>query len=68
MNLGRLVHLSYSTLVHSGDDWDLMEHSLRSLRAEGESRVSPTNQSFGLSLRLAPLSAEARSRTGPCKG
>jgi hypothetical protein len=58
MNLGRLGHLSYSTLVHPGDNWELMEHSLRTFVPQVKARVSP-NQPFGLSLRLAALSAEA---------
>ena len=58
MNLGRLGHLSYSTLVHPGDNWELMSHSLRTYVPRVKARVSP-NQPFGLSLRLAALSAEA---------
>jgi len=58
MNLGRLGHLSYSTLVHPGDNWELMEHSLRTYVPKVKARVSP-NEPFGLSLRLAALSAEA---------
>ncbi len=58
MNLGRLGHLSYSTLVHPGDNWELMSQSLRTFVPQVKVRVSP-NQSFGLSLRLAALSAEA---------
>ncbi|HEY7333235.1 MAG TPA: metabolite traffic protein EboE [Bryobacteraceae bacterium] len=58
MNLGRLGHLSYSTLVHPGDNWELMSHSLRTYVPQVKARVSP-NQPFGLSLRLAAPSAEA---------
>jgi hypothetical protein len=58
MNLGRLGHLSYSTLVHPGDNWELMSQSLRTYVPRVKARVSP-NQPFGLSLRLAALSAEA---------
>jgi hypothetical protein len=58
MNLGRLGHLSYSTLVHPGDNWDQMSHSLRTFVPQVKARVSP-NQPFGLSLRLAAPSAEA---------
>ncbi len=58
MNLGRLGHLSYSTLVHPGDNWELMEHSLRTYVPQVKARVSP-NEAFGLSLRLAAPSAEA---------
>src|SRR6202167_3618645 len=58
MNLGRLGHLSYSTLVHPGDNWELMSHSLRTFVPQVKARVSP-NQPFGLSLRLAAPSAAA---------
>jgi hypothetical protein len=58
MNLGRLGHLSYSTLVHPGDNWEQMSHSLRTYVPRVKARVSP-NQAFGLSLRLAAPSAEA---------
>jgi hypothetical protein len=57
MNLGRLGHLSYSTLVHPGDNWESMSHSLRTYVPRIKARVSP-NQPFGLSLRLAASSAE----------
>jgi len=57
MNLGRLGHLSYATLVHPGDNWEMMENSLRTYVPKVKARVSP-NQPFGLSLRLAALSAE----------
>ena len=56
MNLGELGHLSYSTLVHPGDDWDAMSHSLRTFVPQVKARVSP-DQPFGLSLRLAAPSA-----------
>ena len=57
MNLGRLGHLSYSTLVHPGDNWELMSHSLHTYVTKVKARVSP-NAPFGLSLRLAAPSAE----------
>jgi hypothetical protein len=57
MNLGRLGHLSYSTLVHPGDNWEAMSHSLRTYVPQVKARVSP-NQPFGVSLRLAAASAE----------
>jgi hypothetical protein len=57
MDLGRLGHLSYSTLVHPGDNWEQMSHSLRTFVPQVKARVSP-NQPFGLSLRLAAPSAE----------
>jgi hypothetical protein len=58
MNLGRLGHLSYSTLVHPSDNWELMSQSLRTFVPQVKARVSP-NQPFGLSLRLAAPSADA---------
>jgi hypothetical protein len=61
MNLGRLGHLSYSTLVHPGDNWELMSHSLRTYVPRVKARVSP-NQPLGLSLRLAASSAELLAR------
>jgi hypothetical protein len=57
MNLGRLGHLSYSTLVHPSDNWELMSHSLRTFVPQVKARVSP-HEPFGLSLRLAAPSAE----------
>jgi hypothetical protein len=57
MNLGRLGHLSYATLVHPGDNWEMMEQSLRTYVPKVKARVSP-NEPFGVSLRLAALSAE----------
>lgn len=57
MNLGRLGHLSYATLVHPGDNWELMSNSLRTYLPRVKARVSP-NEPFGLSLRLAAPSAE----------
>jgi hypothetical protein len=61
MNLGHLGHLSYSTLVHPGDNWELMSHSLRTYVPKVKARVSP-NQPFGLSLRLAASSAEVLAK------
>jgi len=57
MNLGRLGHLSYSTLVHPGDNWELMLHSLRTYVPQVKARVSP-HGSFGVSLRLSASSAQ----------
>ena len=57
MNLGRLGHLSYSTLVHPGDNWEQMLDSLRTYVPRVKARVC-ANQPFGLSLRLAAPSAE----------
>ena len=61
MNLGRLGHLSYSTLVHPGDNWELMLDSLKTYTTKVKARVSP-DQPFGLSLRLAAPSAELLAR------
>jgi hypothetical protein len=66
MNLGRLGHLSYSTLVHPGDNWEQMSHSLRTFVPQVKARVSP-NQSFGLSLRLAAPSAEMLVKDGAAR-
>src|SRR5579863_2303303 len=66
MNLGRLGHLSYSTLVHPGDNWEQMSHSLRTFVPQVKARVSP-NQPFGLSLRLAAPSAEMLARDGAAR-
>jgi hypothetical protein len=58
MYLGdRLGHLSYSTLVHPGDDWDQMSASLAAYLPEVKRRVCP-DAPFGVSLRLSGLSAE----------
>jgi hypothetical protein len=66
MDLGRLGHLSYSTLVHPGDNWEQMSHSLRTFVPQVKARVSP-NQPFGLSLRLAAPSAEMLARDGAAR-
>ena len=58
MNLGDgLGHLTYSTLVHPGDNWDEMWQSLTTYVPQVKSRVSP-DAPFGVSLRLANASAE----------
>jgi sugar phosphate isomerase/epimerase len=57
MDLGDgLGHLSYSTLVHPGDTWEDMWHSLTTYLPEVKRRVSP-DAPFGVSLRLAAKSA-----------
>ena len=57
MYLGdRLGHLSYSTLVHPGDDWDQMNASLATYLPEVKRRVCP-DRPFGVSLRLSGASA-----------
>jgi hypothetical protein len=58
MYLGdRLGHLSYSTLVHPGDDWAQMRASLATYLPEVKRRVCP-DRPFGVSLRLSGSSAE----------
>ena len=57
MDLGRgLGHLTYSTLVHPGDTWDEMWHSLRTFVPKVKARLSP-DAPFGVSLRLSAASA-----------
>ena len=58
MDLGNgLGHLTYSTLVHPGDNWEQMWASLTNYVPKVKARVSP-NQRFGVSLRLSADSAE----------
>ena len=58
MNLGNgLGHLTYSTLVHPGDTWDEMWHSLITYVPAVKKRISPDKR-FGVSLRLSGKSAE----------
>src|SRR5690242_16983611 len=52
MDLGRLGHLAYSTLVHPGDTWDQMRTSVETYAPAVKSRVSP-DAPYGLSLRLS---------------
>lgn len=54
---GNLGHLTYSTLVHAGDTWEEMWHSLTTYVPQVKARVSP-NDRFGVSLRLSAKSAE----------
>jgi hypothetical protein len=57
MDLGQgLGHLTYSTLVHPGDDWKQMYESLSTYLPKVKARLSP-HQSFGVSLRLSAASA-----------
>jgi hypothetical protein len=65
MDLGNgLGHLTYSTLVHPGDDWAQMWESLTTYVPKVKARIAH-NQRFGVSLRLSAKSAEtlAASRT-----
>jgi hypothetical protein len=58
MDLGNgLGHLTYSTLVHSGDDWEQMWTSLTTYVPKVKARIAP-NQHFGVSLRLSASSAQ----------
>ena len=54
---GSLGHLTYSTLVHPGDNWDEMWHSLTTYVPAVKERVCP-DRPFGVSLRLSGKSAE----------
>ena len=56
MDLGRLGHLAYSTLVHPGDTWDEMRASLEMYAPAVKERVSP-DEPYGVSLRLSGASA-----------
>jgi len=57
MDLGKgLGHLTYSTLVHPGDNWGEIWNSLTTYVPKVKERISP-NQPFGVSLRLAAASA-----------
>jgi len=58
MNLGELGHLSYSTLVHPGDDWEDIKASVQSFLPAVKKRVSP-DAAFGVSLRLSHASVSA---------
>ncbi|WP_181969711.1 metabolite traffic protein EboE [Paraburkholderia sp. DHOC27] len=57
MDIGnRLGHLSYSTLVHPGDNWAQIRESIHKYLPEVKKRVSP-NAPFGVSIRLAAATA-----------
>lgn len=58
MDLGNgLGHLTYSTLVHPGDDWPQMWDSLTQYLPKVKARVAPDRR-FGVSLRLSAKSAQ----------
>lgn len=58
MDLGNgLGHLTYSTLVHPGDDWAQMWNSLITYVPQVKERIAP-KQRFGVSLRLSASSAQ----------
>jgi hypothetical protein len=57
MDLGKgLGHLTYSTLVHPGDDWEQMWGSLTTYVPRVKARFAPRER-FGVSLRLSAASA-----------
>src|ERR1041385_2393600 len=58
MDLGKgLGHLTYSTLVHPGDNWDEIWNSLTTYVPRVKERIAPKER-FGVSLRLAAESAQ----------
>src|SRR5688572_29003317 len=58
MDLGNgLGLLTYSTLVHPGDNWEEIWHSLTTYVPRVKERVCPKGQQFGISLRLSNSSA-----------
>src|SRR5215471_9497140 len=58
MNLGNgLGQLTYSTLVHPGDNWDEMWNSLTTFVPKVKARIAPKER-FGISLRLSASSAQ----------
>ncbi len=58
MDLGNgLGHLTYSTLVHPGDTWEEMRHSLETYVPEVKKRFCP-DAPMGVSLRISNASAE----------
>jgi hypothetical protein len=56
MDLGRLGHLAYSTLVHPGDTWEEMRASLETYAPAVKKQVSPDTP-YGVSLRISGASA-----------
>jgi hypothetical protein len=57
MDLGRLGHLAYATLVHPSDNWEQLWDSVNRHLPVVKKRFSP-DQPFGVSLRIAAKSAE----------
>ena len=58
MDLGKgLGHLTYSTLVHPGDNWNEIWNSLTTYVPKVKERIAPRER-FGVSLRLAAESAQ----------
>jgi hypothetical protein len=65
MDLGNgLGHLTYSTLVHPGDNWEQMWESLTTYVPKVKARISH-NQRFGVSLRLSNESAKTLVNSKP---
>jgi hypothetical protein len=56
MDLGRLGHLAYSTLVHPGDTWEEMRESLETYAPAVKKQVAPDTP-YGVSLRISGASA-----------
>ena len=50
-------HLTYSTLVHAGDNWDEIWASVQTYLPQVKARVAP-NEPFGVSLRLAAATVQ----------
>src|SRR5207247_4156173 len=58
MDLGKgLGHLTYSTLVHPGDNWSEIWNSLTTYVPRVKERIAPKER-FGVSLRLAAETAQ----------
>src|ERR1043166_6695988 len=58
MDLGKgLGHLTYSALVHPGDNWSEIWNSLTTYVPRVKERIAPKKR-FGVSLRLAAESAQ----------
>src|SRR5215470_6921113 len=65
MDLGNgLGHLTYSTLVHPGDDWPQMWESLTTYVPKVKERIAPRDR-FGVSLRLSASSAKTLVESRP---
>jgi hypothetical protein len=65
MDLGKgLGHLTYSTLVHPGDDWTQMWDSLITYVPKVKARIAPRER-FGVSLRLSASSAQTLAASKP---
>jgi hypothetical protein len=58
---GKLGHLTYSTLVHPGDNWEEIWTSLTTYVPEVKKRFCP-DKPFGVSLRISNKSAERLTR------